>query len=147
MLRLVFFEVLLFLPESYHRDMHLFLLISVLNYNVLILFAGQAKETGYLKDHLIESVTENWCYFRFSPNVNSGLISLITSQLQSIFQLFSSYPPPPPPPHTHTHTPHTHTFVESSNATKNKKTCDKKTLINSAFLRFRWNFNMVKLDC
>ena len=89
---------MLFLPESYQRDMHLFLLISVLNYNVLIVFAGQGKETGYLKDHFIESVTENWHYFRFSPNVNSGLIDLIISQLKAIFQLFSSYPPFSNPP-------------------------------------------------
>ena len=29
--------------------------------------ALSAKEIGYLKDHFIESVTENWRYFRFSP--------------------------------------------------------------------------------
>ena len=27
--------------------------------------ALSAKEIGYLKDHFIESVTENWRYFRF----------------------------------------------------------------------------------
>ena len=29
--------------------------------------AFSAKEIGYLEDHFIESVTENWRYFRFSP--------------------------------------------------------------------------------
>ena len=27
--------------------------------------ALSAKEIGYLEDHLIESVTENWRYFRY----------------------------------------------------------------------------------
>ena len=27
--------------------------------------AWSAKEIGYLEDHFIESVTENWRYFRF----------------------------------------------------------------------------------
>ena len=26
-----------------------------------------AKEIGYSVNHFIESVTENWCYFQFSP--------------------------------------------------------------------------------
>ena len=26
-----------------------------------------AKEIGYNVNHFIESVTENWCYFQFSP--------------------------------------------------------------------------------
>ena len=29
--------------------------------------ALSAKEIGYLEDHFIESVTEDWRYFRFSP--------------------------------------------------------------------------------
>ena len=29
--------------------------------------ALSAKEIGHLEDHFIESVTENWRYFRFSP--------------------------------------------------------------------------------
>ena len=29
--------------------------------------ALSAKEIGYLEDHFIESVTENWRYFRFLP--------------------------------------------------------------------------------
>ena len=32
--------------------------------------ALSAKEIGYLKDHFIESVTENWRYFSFSPNLD-----------------------------------------------------------------------------
>ena len=32
--------------------------------------ALSAKEIGYLKDHLIESVTENWRYFRLSQNLS-----------------------------------------------------------------------------
>ena len=32
--------------------------------------ALSAKEIGYLKDYLIESVTENWRYFRFSQNLD-----------------------------------------------------------------------------
>ena len=36
--------------------------------------ALSAKEIGYLKDHFIESVTENWCYFRFSPNLDPPLV-------------------------------------------------------------------------
>ena len=31
--------------------------------------ALSAKEIGHLKDHFIESVTENWRYFRSSPNL------------------------------------------------------------------------------
>ena len=30
--------------------------------------ALSAKEIGYLEDHFIESVTQNWHYFRFSPS-------------------------------------------------------------------------------
>ena len=29
--------------------------------------ALSAKEIGYLEDHFVESVTENWRYLRFSP--------------------------------------------------------------------------------
>ena len=33
-----------------------------------VIRALSAKEIGYLKDHCIESATENWRYFSFSPN-------------------------------------------------------------------------------
>ena len=36
----------------------------------VVMCALPAKEIGYLKDHFIESVTENWRYFRFSRNLD-----------------------------------------------------------------------------
>ena len=46
--------------------------------------ALSAKEIGYLKDHFIESVTENWRYFRFSPWTLFRLV--LSSQLNQIFK-------------------------------------------------------------
>ena len=50
---------------------------------------------GHTWPHKLESVTENRRYIRFLLNLDCGMISLLAviSQLQAIFQLFSSYPP------------------------------------------------------
>ena len=34
----------------------------------IVMCALSAKKIGYLEDHFIESVTQNWHYFRFSPS-------------------------------------------------------------------------------
>ena len=48
--------------------------------------ALSAKEIGYLEDHFIESVTENWRYFRLANYIFKAKECLFAQNQGEIFQ-------------------------------------------------------------